>query len=93
MKDWDEKQEKQLNRLIDIVRLLQLFWIFPNLVFFTQTYDEFKTVVAEGRKMTKEQVESLAQGRVYTGLQAMVHGLVDDFGSLSDVVRIAQQGT
>jgi protease-4 len=73
MKDWDEKQEKQLNRLIDI------------------TYDEFKTVVAEGRKMTKEQVESLAQGRVYTGLQAMVHGLVDDFGSLSDVVRIAQQ--
>jgi signal peptide peptidase SppA len=73
MKDWDEKQEKQLNRLIDI------------------TYDEFKTVVAEGRKMTKEQVESLAQGRVYTGLQAMAHGLVDDFGSLSDVVRIAQQ--
>lgn len=92
MKDWDEKQEKQLNRLIDIVRLF-IFWIFPNLVFPTQTYDEFKTVVAEGRKMTKEQVESLAQGRVYTGLQAMAHGLVDDFGSLADVVRIAQQGT
>ncbi len=43
--------------------------------------------------MTKEQVESLAQGRVYTGMQAMANGLVDDFGSLSDVVRIAQQGT
>lgn len=49
--------------------------------------------MAEGRKLSREQVEALAQGRVYTGLQAIANGLVDEFGTLADVVRIAQQGT
>lgn len=48
-------------------------------------YDQFVTAVAdgrstEGRKMTKEQVKKLADGRIYTGRQALKVGLVDEIG-------------
>ena len=39
--------------------------------------------------MTFEEVDSIAQGRVWTGKEAKEHGLVDELGSLEDAVRIA----
>ncbi|MGE3802444.1 MAG: signal peptide peptidase SppA [Candidatus Kapaibacterium sp.] len=45
-------------------------------------YQQFLQVVAEGRKMTPAQVDSVAQGRVWTGLQAKEIGLVDEIGGL-----------
>jgi protease-4 len=43
-------------------------------------YSQFVTMVAEGRHMSPEQVRSLADGRAYTGRQALKVGLVDAIG-------------
>lgn len=47
-----------------------------------QAYDTFVGRVAEGRNMETERVEALAQGRVWTGRQAVENGLVDELGGL-----------
>ena len=49
-------------------------------------YDTFLSHVAEGRNMTKEQVDDIAQGRVWTGSEAIGIGLVDELGSLEDAI-------
>ncbi|HWR40090.1 MAG TPA: signal peptide peptidase SppA [Patescibacteria group bacterium] len=49
-------------------------------------YQQFVTVVAEGRTMDEETVRALADGRVYTGRQARDLGLVDEFGNLYDAI-------
>lgn len=52
-------------------------------------YVQFKQRVADGRGMTKEQVELLARGRVWTGVDAKQRGLVDEIGGLSDAIAYA----
>ncbi len=52
-------------------------------------YDQFVSVVAEGRKMEPAQVRKLADGRVYTGRQALTLGLVDTMGTMEDAVNAA----
>jgi protease-4 len=52
-------------------------------------YDTFLSRVAEGRKMTKEQVHEIAQGRVWTGVMAKEVGLVDELGGLEKAIEIA----
>jgi len=52
-------------------------------------YDTFLSRVAEGRKMTKEQVHEVAQGRVWTGIMAKEVGLVDELGGLEKAIEIA----
>lgn len=54
-----------------------------------EVYDRFTTIVSQGRKMTKEHVDSLAQGRVWSGLDAMAVNLVDEVGTLSDAIAYA----
>ncbi|MBY0357714.1 MAG: signal peptide peptidase SppA [Candidatus Obscuribacterales bacterium] len=44
------------------------------------SYDQFITAVADGRKMDKEKVRKLADGRIYSGRQALKVGLVDKLG-------------
>jgi len=56
-----------------------------------ETYDQFLSRVAEGRKMPKEQVKKLAGGRIYSGRDALEKGLVDRLGSLSDAVDAVRQ--
>ncbi|WP_236974953.1 signal peptide peptidase SppA [Membranihabitans maritimus] len=51
-----------------------------------QIYDIFLSRVADARKMTVDQVNEVAQGRVWTGTQAIHKGLVDQLGSLSDAI-------
>jgi protease-4 len=43
-------------------------------------YHDFKSRVATGRKMSMEMVDSIAQGRVWTGERALKIGLVDQLG-------------
>lgn len=43
-------------------------------------YDQFVTLVAEGRRMPVERVRALADGRTFTGRQALAEGLVDEIG-------------
>lgn len=54
-----------------------------------QIYDQFKQRVADGRKLTKAQVEILARGRVWTGTDAKEIGLVDEIGGLTDAIKYA----
>ena len=54
------------------------------------TYHRFVRQAAEGRKMTYERLEELAQGRVYTGLTAKKLGLVDELGTLEDAIVAAK---
>nr|WP_294922780.1 signal peptide peptidase SppA [uncultured Flavobacterium sp.] len=52
-------------------------------------YNTFVTHVAEGRKMTFEQVDAIAQGRVWSGTEALKIGLVDKIGGLKDAIAEA----
>lgn len=52
-------------------------------------YGTFLKRVAEGRKMTTAQVDSIAQGRVWTGTDALKLGLVDKIGGLEDAIKHA----
>lgn len=52
-------------------------------------YDQFVGLVAEGRELEPEFVDSIAQGRVWTGTDALEIGLVDAVGTLEDAVQFA----
>ena len=54
-----------------------------------RVYKTFVSHVAEGRKMTVAQVDSIAQGRVWTGTEAKRIGLVDKIGNLNDALKEA----
>lgn len=56
-----------------------------------QIYDLFKTRVSEGRNLSMEEVEEIAQGRVWTGEQALENGLVDELGGLDEALAYAAQ--
>ena len=56
-----------------------------------ETYHDFVSKAAEGRKMEYNRLESLAQGRVYTGRQAKKLGLIDEIGTLDDAVAEAKK--
>lgn len=56
-----------------------------------RVYDTFVKRVADGRQMTTAQVDSIGQGRVWSGEQAVEIGLVDRLGSLEDAVVAAAQ--
>ena len=49
-------------------------------------YDRFLNIVAEGRSMSINDVDAIAQGRIWTGAQALEIGLVDQIGSIDDAV-------
>ncbi|HEB72891.1 MAG TPA: signal peptide peptidase SppA [Nitrospirae bacterium] len=52
-------------------------------------YTQFITDVASGRSMDIDEVRKLADGRVYTGEQALENGLVDQLGTMRDAIDIA----
>ncbi len=54
-------------------------------------YDQFLTVVSEGRKLDRDAVHAVAQGRVWTGEQALQHKLVDQLGTLQDAITKAAE--
>jgi protease-4 len=52
-------------------------------------HEQFIRAVAEGRKKKIEDVRAIADGRVFTGEQALSYGLVDELGTLEDATRVA----
>ncbi|MCL4114385.1 UNVERIFIED_CONTAM: hypothetical protein GTU68_052321 [Idotea baltica] len=54
-----------------------------------RTYEVFLSRVATGRSMTRDAVHEVAQGRVWTGQQALDAGLVDEIGSIDDAIAYA----
>lgn len=75
---WSESERKALTETVEDV------------------YDQFVSKAlagrqANGQKMTREQLEALAGGRVWTGRQAKANGLVDELGTLDDAVAFAKK--
>ncbi len=54
-------------------------------------YDGFLKRVAEGRRKKREEIEPFAQGRVWSGLRAREHGLVDETGGLDEAVALLRR--
>jgi len=54
-------------------------------------FNDFLPKVAKGRNKTTEEVNTLGQGRVWTGTQAKQNGLIDEFGGLEKAIEIAKQ--
>lgn len=54
-------------------------------------YDDFLNKVSESRKLPKQQVAQIAQGRVWSGADAKKIGLVDDIGGLNEAIAYAAQ--
>jgi protease-4 len=54
-------------------------------------YAEFVSKAADGRKKTVEEIDRVAQGRVWTGAEALKVGLVDSLGGLETALRIARE--
>ena len=50
-------------------------------------YSDFVSKVASGRKMSSESVDSIGQGRVWSGASALKIGLVDEMGGLKDAIK------
>jgi protease-4 len=59
--------------------------------FMQDFYKGFVGKVAESRKSTPEKIHAVAQGRVWTGRQALEHGLVDALGGLDTAVAMAKE--
>mgnify|MGYP004685488795 FL=1 len=58
-------------------------------VYVDDIYNSFVSIVAGGRDMTFDAVDKIAQGRVWTGADALKIGLVDEIGTLEDAIRYA----
>lgn len=54
-------------------------------------YDQFLPKVAKGRGKNVEYIDSVGQGRVWTGRQGKDNGLVDEYGGLDKAIEIAKQ--
>ena len=55
-----------------------------------RTYSNFINVVAQSRKLSTQYVQSVAQGRVWTGTQAQSRQLVDQIGNFGDALTVAR---
>lgn len=55
-----------------------------------KTYDVFTSHCAEGRRCSQEHIDSIGQGRVWAGADALQIGLVDELGSLDDAIAMAK---
>ncbi len=53
------------------------------------TYNDFITKVGDGRKMKPAEVDSIGQGRVWSGIDGKKIGLVDEFGGMKDAIALA----
>jgi protease-4 len=55
-----------------------------------EIYEDFVRKAADGRKMDFDMVDRVAKGRIWTGLDAMERGLVDEIGGLHEAIRAAK---
>ncbi len=58
-----------------------------------EMYTRFLDIIAVGRNMEIEDVRKLADGRIYTGKQALDNGLVDQLGYIDDAITLAKEIT
>jgi protease-4 len=86
---WDRIQTSRLADPTSIARPKSAVELARIQTVVDDIYDQFLTRVADSRRMTKDQVNEIAQGRVWSGRQAQKLGLVDELGGIQDAVRDA----
>lgn len=59
--------------------------------FLKNTYEDFTSKVAKGRGKEQTYIDSIGQGRVWTGYQGKERGLVDEYGGLDKAIELAKQ--
>jgi protease-4 len=59
--------------------------------YLSTTYDDFISKVAKGRSKDKAYIDTIGQGRVWTGSQGKERGLVDEYGGLDKAIEFAKQ--
>ena len=87
--DWIETSENAsmwtgLQDYSELERERFQFWL-------DRVYEDFTTKVAEGRGMPLEEVQKIAKGRVWTGVQAKEIGLIDEVGGYDVALRLARE--
>ena len=55
------------------------------------TYDSFLEAVSDGREMSREQVDEIGRGRVWSGANGLDNGLIDAYGGLNDAIEAAAE--
>ena len=63
-----------------------IYWKFMHKI-----YDKFTGLVAEGRGMTREAVDNVGQGHVWSGTRAKGLGLIDELGGMAKAIEIAKK--
>jgi protease-4 len=86
---WDGIQTSKLADLTTVTRPKNPAELARIQAMVDDIYDQFLTRVSASRKMSKDQVNEIAQGRVWSGRQAQKLGLVDELGGIQDAVRYA----
>ena len=86
---WDRVQTAKLANPMSLSRPKTVAELARIQAIVDDIYNQFLDKVAEGRHMKKEAVHEIAQGRVWSGQQALKLGLVDELGGLQDAVRHA----
>jgi protease IV len=56
-----------------------------------EMYERFLSLVAEGRNLSREELDSVAGGRIFTGTQALANGLVDEIGYQETAIEMARE--
>src|SRR5437899_3842241 len=59
--------------------------------FLAKTYDDFTTIVAKGRNKEQKYIDSIGQGRVWTGREGKEKGLVDEYGGRDRAIEVAKR--
>jgi len=57
----------------------------------TDFYSSFISKVAEARNKSIDEIQTVAQGRVWTGKDGLDHGLIDKFGGLDEAIELAKE--
>jgi protease-4 len=82
------------NKYSDFPNVMRPLTSYETILFERQIdkiYNNFLGLVAEGRKMPASQVDSIGQGRVWSGVDARDLGLIDQFGGLQDAIKAAAE--
>jgi protease-4 len=86
---WDSVQTSKLANVMTVARPKTPAELARVQTVVDGIYDQFLDKVADSRKLKREQVNEIAQGRVWSGRQALKLGLVDELGGIKDAVRCA----
>jgi len=89
--NFDDVMTNTNSDYIDVMKPLSPFQLAKLNESVTKIYEDFTQLVSRTRKLDIDYVDSIAKGRVWTGIDAKRIGLIDDFGGIEDAVVYAAE--